>query len=127
MKLRIRENSLRLRLSKTDVEKFGENGRVSNEIYFGVSMAEKLSYSLEKSSDKKIRANFLNGNITVFVPQEFAKNWIETDEIGFEAEQVIDDNLRLRILVEKDFVCLSPRENEDESDNYSHPNQEQNC
>lgn len=127
MKLRIRGNSLRLRLSKGDVESFWENGFVSDEICFGVSPTDKLVYSLEKSSDKKVRADILNGKITVFVPQNVAENWVETDEVGFEAEQVLGDDSRLKIVVEKDFVCLNPRENEDESDNYLHPNQCEKC
>jgi len=27
----------------------------------------------------------------------------------------------LRIIVEKDFACLAPRSDEDESDNFAHP------
>lgn len=127
MKLRIRRNSIRLRLSKSEVEEFGNNGRVSDEICFGVSPSDNLIYSLEKSSDKLVNAVFLNSEITVFVPPKIAKNWVETDEIGFEAEQVFNDDSNLKILVEKDFVCLKPRDNEDESDNYSHPNQDKNC
>ena len=38
-----------------------------------------------------------------------------------EGEQVLEDGERLAILVEKDFVCLTDRENEDESDMFPHP------
>jgi hypothetical protein len=124
MKLRIRGNSLRLRLSKLEVETFAKNGSITDEICFGISQADKLIYSVEKSLDKNVNAIFQNGKITLFVPGNIAKNWVETDEVGFAAEQIIDNEAILRILVEKDFVCLNPRENEDESDNYSHPNHE---
>ncbi len=33
----------------------------------------------------------------------------------------VDDGDSLKILVEKDFACLAPREGEDESDMYPHP------
>ena len=36
-------------------------------------------------------------------------------------EQVLDDGAKLAILVEKDFACLAPREGEDESDMFPHP------
>jgi hypothetical protein len=127
MKLRIRGNSLRLRLSKSEVEKFSENGRVSDEICFGGDQSEKMIYSLEKGLNKKINAVFQNGKITIFVPENVATKWTAPDEVGFESDQNLDDQISLRILVEKDFVCLSPRESEDESDNYSHPNQEKKC
>ncbi len=36
-------------------------------------------------------------------------------------EQRLDDGALLSILVEKDFACLAPREGEDDSDMYAHP------
>ena len=36
-------------------------------------------------------------------------------------EQVLDDGSNLKILVEKDFVCLTGRDDEDESDMFPHP------
>jgi hypothetical protein len=35
-------------------------------------------------------------------------------------EQALPDG-SLRITLEKDFACLAPREGEDESDNFPHP------
>lgn len=127
MKLRIKGNSIRLRLSKSEVESFGKNGQFSDKISFGISPSDKLTYSLETSWHEKVHALLLNGTITVFVPTEVAKNWVESDEVGIEAEQYLVNHSKLRIFVEKDFVCLKPRENEDETDNFLHPNQGESC
>jgi len=43
MKLRIRGNSLRLRLLRGEVQQFGETGRVTETIQFGASPAAQLS------------------------------------------------------------------------------------
>ena len=48
-------------------------------------------------------------------------------EWGFSEAPLVDGD-KLRILVEKDFVCLTGREDEDESDMYPHPKaDEQSC
>jgi len=41
--------------------------------------------------------------------------------VSISGEQVLADGDQLKILVEKDFVCLTNREDEDESDMYPHP------
>ena len=44
-----------------------------------------------------------------------------TDQVSIRGEQVLADGEKLSILVEKDFVCLTGRDDEDESDMYPHP------
>jgi hypothetical protein len=127
MKIRIKGNSLRLRLTKSEVEEFARSQRFEEKICFGKNTDECLTYALEKSSEKQVSATFTKGRITVFVPEATAQNWVKTDQVGFEAEQKIDNQNVLRILVEKDFACLTPRKNEDESDNYPHPKENQAC
>ncbi len=122
MKLRIRDNSIRLRLTKSEVNEFAEKGLVGSKTEFNNNNI--LIYML-KSSDliKEIQANFDNGRIEVVVPKAIAENWTNTNEVGFSTESDT-----LRILVEKDFACLTERPNEDESDNFPHPQEnEQKC
>ena len=56
--------------------------------------------------------------------KSFILAWATTEQVSVECEQVLDDGDKLGILVEKDFACLAPREGEDESDMYAHPNAE---
>lgn len=42
------------------------------------------------------------------------------EQVSIEAEEILDDGDHLKILLEKDFACLAPREGEDESELYSH-------
>ena len=54
--------------------------------------------------------------------------WADSEQVSIEAVQTIDDGSELKILVEKDFACLTPREGEDESDLFPHPEEgEANC
>jgi hypothetical protein len=119
MKLRIKGNSLRLRLSKTDVQQLAETGRVSDKISFGV---EQLIYSLKCAANiDKPEASFSINNIIVLIPAKFAAGWHANNVIGIDAVQNTGNNETLSILIEKDFQCIDET-TEDQSDNYVNPN-----
>ncbi len=121
MKLRIRGNSIRLRLSQQNVKEFEEKGRVENSIQFGAAAGGRLIYALETSDVKKLKCEFLDNTLTVFVPKDLAKVWIESQLVGLEHLDSTTENDQVRILVEKDFKCMHVRINEDESDSFPHP------
>lgn len=119
MKLRIRGNSIRLRLTKSEVAKFAETGHVADVIEFHVG---HLTYALvADEAAKSVWANFRNGRIAVTVPETIADEWTQTERVGFSAEQTWFEDKTLRIVIEKDFVCLTAREGEDESNGCPHP------
>jgi hypothetical protein len=112
MKLRIRGNSLRLRLSQGEVSQLTRDGRVEDAISFGPST---LTYVLATSDVDRIGASYEGQRIVVTIPKERAKTWTSTDEVGIESKG------ELSILVEKDWSCLKPREGEDDGDAFPHP------
>jgi hypothetical protein len=124
MKLRLRENSVRLRLLQTEVAKLQENGSVSEQIRFGQS--QNLTYTL-KASDaaEEISAYFSDGEMIVEVPAHKAQEWATGKEVGLQKEQKVDDALTLKILIEKDFVCLERPADADNADAFPHP--KMNC
>ena len=116
MKLRIRGNSLRLRLTKTEVAQLASSGKVEEFVDFGTS-GTTLVYGIEVSNDRHdIAATFDNGRICVYVPKENANAWTQTDLVGLESGQ--ND---MKIVVEKDFACAQPRTGEDEADMFPNP------
>ena len=120
MKLRIKGNSIRLRLLRSEVDKFAEAGRVSEEVNFGPTV---LKYSLAMSGDTDlIRAEFANNEIVVLIPERMAIDWATNDNVGFETEQPIGANENLSIIVEKDFVCIDRPDDPDRDDAYPNPN-----
>lgn len=120
MKLRIRGNSLRLRLSQREVAELAEQGTVQDAISFAVG--SRLVYALRASDDAPAPFAHLEGaRIDVTLPASVARAWTSTDQVGIEAEQPLGDGGVLRILVEKDFACLKPRAGEDDADAYPHP------
>ena len=121
MKIRIQGNSLRLRLTQSEVQQLAGLGKVEAVIRFGASPAQQLVYSLELNSEAEMSAAYADGHIRVFVPRAAALAWANSEQVGLEHEQPLDDNSSLRILVEKDFQCLTDRAHEDESDHFPNP------
>ena len=120
MKLRVLDNSIRLRLTQTEVEKVKTDGLVRGRVRFAGS--NTFDYVLESSpATVKPEAHLSNNVLSVRVPQMDIENWAGSDQVAIRSEQVLDDGEQLSILIEKDFHCLSPREGEDETDMYPHP------
>lgn len=121
MKLRIRDNSVRLRLMRGEVETLREQGIVSART--GFPGGRELRYEVESSPANVTPAAFFSDNVlAVRLPEATVLAWATTEQVSIEGDQVLVDGEILRILVEKDFVCLTGRDDEDESDMYPHPN-----
>jgi hypothetical protein len=119
MKLRIKGNSIRLRLTKTEVAQFAETGYLQESTEFGNTA---LTYALAKVNEvNELSAVMENTTITVQVPASIAAQWTSTEEIGFQNNHTLPNGKALFLLVEKDFVCLD-NTFEDQSDNYPNPN-----
>lgn len=116
MKLRLRKNSIRLRLLQSEIKLLKESGSVSETITF--APGQILFYNLQISENAQfISAHFLNNQIIVEIPFEIAQNWINTETIGIK----IDTRESLTILIEKDFVCIERPSDADNADAFPHP------
>ncbi|GAB3636764.1 hypothetical protein GCM10027422_23540 [Hymenobacter arcticus] len=109
MKLRLEENSLRLRLSETEVAQFASTGRVAYTIVFGPAAGQTLEYALEQlpATDPApaVRVRYSAGALAIEVPAALAKGWTSTEKIGFSERVRVAANQELRIMVEKDLDC----------------------
>lgn len=118
MKLRIKGNTVRLRLTRSEVATVGEGGRVQELTLFGPQT--QFCYALEAVDTPHIEAEYSNNTITIRVPRAMAHDWATTELVGLSVEQKIAENVSLQLIIEKDFACLSPRGEED-SDTFEHP------
>ncbi len=112
MKIRIKGNSLRYRLTRTDVDTFTKNGYLEEQTSFG---GDVLIYAIQSSNTDTLTSTFKNNKITLLMSQAMVKEWADTDRVGFE-----NKTPDFFLLVEKDFKCLDNVE-EDQSDNYPNP------
>ena len=124
MKLRIRDNSVRLRLTRGEVDSLQTEGLVSART--GFPGGRSFSYLVESSPASVKPAAFFSDNVvTVRLPETAVLAWATSEQVSIDGELLLDDGDTLRILVEKDFACLAPREGEDEADMYPHPNSDE--
>lgn len=121
MKIRIRGNSIRYRLDKADIDVLKEKGKVEEETRIG-------SFSLHfcvRTGDKQ-RVKLEGSGVHLSITTERAQTWMDTDLVGFEFQQQNPDNSVLKILIEKDFKCLTERE-EDDSNAFENPLSKHEC
>ena len=120
MKLRIKGNSLRLRLGRSEVNRLLENGRIEDTIHFAPAPDAKLTYALEiGDSLGPVAVRYRPQEVAVVVSLATAKHWAATDEITIAGESGIGNGM-LAVVVEKDFACLDRSEHENE-DTFPNP------
>ena len=113
MKLRIQGDSIRLRLTRTEVNRFGETGRVEETVHF--PDGRRFIYAIVRSSDaNSLTASFDGHEMTVAIPQDQAQEWVDTERVGFEDTCTLGEG-ELHLLIEKDFECLHKRPDEEDA------------
>jgi hypothetical protein len=128
VKLRTTNNSIRLRLSQSDVKTFSESGMVEEHLQIGASQNESFTYRMISSEKTPVTSAMIEDNcLTVTVPADIAKQWSSTDEVGIKATQPAGGSATLSILIEKDFACLTPRAGDDDRDTFPHPDAANIC
>ena len=124
MKLRIRGNSIRLRLKRGEVAQVAAGESIVEKTHFPGSV---LTYRLDVSENDAIEAEYENGSLMVSLPSPKVADWANSDEVTLAAEQRLSDETTLTLLIEKDFACLEPghgRGHEDDADSFPHPSAE---
>ncbi len=113
MKIRIKDNSIRFRLTQSEVLELGKKRIVSSYTQF---IDRPFIYAIEQTEDKELSASFIENKIAIKIPQKMVEELVSTDTVGFEGQTGL-----IKLLIEKDFVCID-NTLEDQSDNYPNPN-----
>lgn len=124
MKLRIKDNSIRFRLLRTEVQTLAEEGRIESHTQLSASNpAGRLSYSIEHGIHCKAIAAEQDGlSIRVTAPTEDIVVWArDNSAVGLYAEQLVYGGEMLQITIEKDFACID-RSDADNVDTFENPN-----
>ena len=122
MKLRILGDSIRLRLTRPEVDAVCAGQTVHELTHFASAPAPTLRYEIAAVTGlEEARASFADNCVRVELPAAFVEHWGSNEVVGTEVHQTIEDERSLRILVEKDFKCLAPREDEDQAEAFANP------
>ena len=126
MKLRIKGNSLRLRVSPSEVTRLLETGRIEETIHLSPDQNARLTYALEHTSQSPaITVIYMPQQVTVVVSSSAARHWAEGQDIGIYGETSTAGG-SLELAVEKDFACLDKGAAEN-SDTFPNPKQGVEC
>ncbi len=105
MKLRIRGNSVRIRVTRNEVAKLAAGERIEQQTEF--SATSRLVSTLEPSAHAPgVIATFDGTRLALIVPSDQVRQWAASDQVGIQAEQSTGAGQWLRLLIEKDFECL---------------------
>jgi hypothetical protein len=130
MKLRIKGDSLRLRISPSEMSRLLVTGRIEETIRFGPAGDAMLTYALSINPgrvtplalmDVQYRAH----EVLVTIDATQAKAWAKGPDVGLYAN-INTGGGQLEVAVEKDFACLDKDESENQ-DTYPHPQQGNVC
>ncbi len=118
MKIRIKGNTVRYRLTKTEVANLATKGLVEEQTEFN---EQTFTYALQaKEGIENLDASFKNNTITIFFPSNQTIARRDGEQVGHHFDMPIKDGKTMFLLVEKDFVCLDET-HEDQGDNYPNP------
>ena len=117
MKIRIKENSVRYRLTPTEVKKFCKEGRIEKTTQFN---STTFVYGVKQKQIENLQVDFNDNTITLNVPESFAKDWHDNDVVGLEHYVDLSNGTKFFLLLEKDFACLD-NTHEEQSDKYPNP------
>lgn len=115
MKMRCVQNSIRLRLRKSEIDQLGQGMAITEEVGFP-GETPSLSFALKMAEEvTAIDVTFSDRIIKVTLPRPQATNWINSNQVGIETFLPLKNSQHLHLLIEKDFPCKD-RENEDKND-----------
>jgi len=107
MKLRIKGNSLRLRVTRSDLTRLIDTGHIEETIYFGSSEGSRLTYALEHQPNlTSATIRYQPPKVAVVLPKSEATAWAKSDLVGIYATVDLGPVGNLDLIVEKDFACL---------------------
>ena len=120
MKLRIRGNSLRLRVTRPELERLASGQAVIESVPFGAGVELRYELGVDARATK-LDASYRDNAIRVRIPGADFRHWRREDQVSLRATQMTGSGGELSVLIEKDFACLAPRVGEDDSDAFAHP------
>jgi hypothetical protein len=127
MKLRIKGDSLRLRVSRSEVARLLAGDCLEETIHFAPEACAKFTYALrQEPSVSRPTVQYTENRVAVLIPADQANAWGSSDQVGIAEDISLGSLGSLALLIEKDFACLD-RSDEDNEDTFPNPNPGTTC
>lgn len=123
MKLRLLDNSIRIRIQQKELEALHLKGHIEAVTRIGPLTQQQFRYRLEKETlANPLTATLTDQTLTIGIAPEAVDSLVQTDQVGVSTEHEPEAPEKLYILVEKDFKCLTPRSGEEDA--FPHPDEQ---
>ncbi len=122
MKLRFRQNGLRLRVNQREVEHLSAGVPLSEYVHFPGDT--QFGYLLESAAVASPQVEFKADTLRVAVPIAEIEAWANTDAVGLYFDLPANGSF-LKIAIEKDLECIDGPPEERDPDAY--PRTGKNC
>lgn len=119
MKLRTRGNSIRLRLTRSEVLALSEGMTVRDETR--ITPLDSFVVTLEGWNLDVFQVTSNKEGLRICAPASRILQWSKNDDEGIYGYQENGSSEPLKISIEKDFACLEERPGEDSHDQFPHP------
>ncbi len=116
MKLRFRENTIRLRVNRREVSNLVSGQPLEEEVCF--PGGGHISYVLEPSEFNRPSASFQQDVIRIAAPRKELHEWASGEAIGMYFE-LPARNAPLKVSIEKDLECIEGAVDERDPDAFS--------
>lgn len=123
MKLRIRENTLRIRITQSELSQLGKGNKIKSTIHFPNN--SRLSYGLQSGGQDDTSILFADNTILIHLGVLDVETLLEESNVGIQSMHTTSTG-SLDLLIEKDFSCLHNRGKEDD-DTFPNPNSKENA
>ncbi len=97
MKVRLADNSIRIRLSQSEVAALADSRPIEEKLEF--AGGQTLEYSIGTGAE--LGASFDGRRIAIVLPEGQVRGWAAGSEVG-----IAGSSGALKVLIEKDFQCL---------------------
>ena len=126
MKLRIKGNSLRVRITPSEMVRLLESGRIDETIHFAADENAHLTYALEHAPGATaISVRYSPNEVAVVLSSTEARRWSSGGDVGLYGETPTARG-PIQVAVEKDFACLD-KDDAENVDTFPNPHQGAVC
>jgi hypothetical protein len=128
VKIRMKGNSLRLRVARSEMARLLKDGHIRETIRFAASPEASFTWALETGTQEKATTTVRcsPGHVAVVVAPAEMQLWQQDDQVGIYARVDAGADEPLEVIVEKDFACLDGSD-ADNTDTFLNPNLAANC
>ena len=124
MKLRFRQDSLRIRLNRHEAQGLAQGAILEEKVHFPGDT--DFRYILQGSRIPSPDVSFTDGVIRIRAPQGELKDWASGDSIGLYFDLPAKQTT-LRVAIEKDLECVDGSPDEGDPDAFPRDRLRKNC